>query len=139
MSMTVEKKGAVQNGIKRAVFAGLAIILQILMIYFIYFRLETRLTWIANIITILAVLLVLYIYGRHETASVKMPWLIIISAFPILGVFLYLMVGLNKGTADMRNRYKALDDALLPLLPKNIRSLKGSQQKTSESPIRAGI
>ena len=119
MSMTVEKKGAVQNGIKRAVFAGLAIILQILMIYFIYFRLETRLTWIANIITILAVLLVLYIYGRHETASVKMPWLIIISAFPILGVFLYLMVGLNKGTKDMRNRYKALDDALLPLLPAN--------------------
>ena len=68
MSMTVEKKGAVQNGIKRAVFAGLAIILQILMIYFIYFRLETRFTWIANIITILAVLLVLYIYGRHEKA-----------------------------------------------------------------------
>lgn len=63
MSMTVEKKEAVQSGIKRAVFAGLAIVLQILMIYFIYFRLETRFTWIANVITILAVLLVLYIYG----------------------------------------------------------------------------
>ena len=63
MSMTVEKKDAVQNGIKRVVFAGLAIVLQILMIYFIYFRLETRFTWIANVITILAVLLILRLFA----------------------------------------------------------------------------
>lgn len=117
--MTVEKQDAVGNGIKRGALAGLAILLEITFIYILYFRLETRFVWMSYIITFLAIFLVLFIYARHETPSMKMPWLIIISAFPIFGVFLYLMIGLNKGTRDMVNRYRSLDDKLLPLLPAN--------------------
>lgn len=112
------------NGIKRAVFAVLAILAEVAVIYLLYFRLETRFAWVAKVITVLAVILVLYIYSRHETPSVKMPWLIIISAFPILGVFLYLMLGLNGGTRKMVRRYRDLDRVLLPLLPKNEEELQ---------------
>ncbi len=117
--MTVEKKGAVQNGLKGGVFAGIAIILQIVAIYIVFYVLEMKFVWITYIISIVAIFIVLYIYGKHETASVKMPWLILISAFPVLGVFLYLMIGINRGTWEMVNRYKQLDGNLLPLLPDN--------------------
>lgn len=117
--MNTEKKENVGNGIKRAIFALIAILLEIVLMYLIYFGLWSRYAWIGQVITLLAVFIVLYVYGKHETPSVKMPWLILISAFPILGVFLYLMLGFNKGTRKMVKRYQELDRKLLPLLPAN--------------------
>lgn len=127
--MTVEEKDSVQNGLKRAVFACIAILMQIIAIYVFFFRLEVKYAWISNIITVFAVILVLYIYGKHETASIKMPWLIMISAFPVLGVFLYFLLGINKGTRDMRRSYRKIDEALLPLLPENNGVLELLQEK----------
>ena len=43
----------------------------------------------------------------------------LIMVFPIMGLTLYLMVGLNGGTSKMRKRYKDIDERLLLLLPKN--------------------
>ncbi len=119
MGNNAEKTEKVENGVKRAVFAILAILLEIVLIYILYFKIESRYSWVSLVITLLAVVIVLYIYGKHETASIKMPWLILISAFPILGVFLYLVLGLNRGTKKMVNRYEELDKILLPLLPEN--------------------
>ncbi|MBQ7584586.1 MAG: cardiolipin synthase [Lachnospiraceae bacterium] len=117
--MTVEKKDAVHNGVKRAVFAGIAIILQIAAMYIIFFKLESRFSIVSYLVTFLAVILVLGVYARHITAAMKMPWLILITALPFLGVFLYLMLGLNAGTRRMRHRYETLDKELYPLLPEN--------------------
>ena len=114
---TLESKKETQNGVKRGVFAGAAIVLQMFAIYLLYFGLESKYAWISSIITLMALFLVLFIYGKNETPSVKMPWLILISAFPILGVFLYFMLGINAGTRKMVRRYKELDKDLLPLLP----------------------
>ena len=124
MGNNAEKTENVENGVKRAVFAIIAILLEITLVYIVYFRIESKYSWVAVLITVLAVLLVLYVYGKHETPSVKMPWLILIAAFPILGVFLYLVLGLNRGTRKMVKRYKELDSFLLPLLPRNDEELE---------------
>ena len=118
MGNKAEKSENVGNGLKRAIFAALAILLEIVLIYIVYFRLESRYYWMSLFITLAAVVIVLYVYAKHETASIKMPWLIMITAFPILGVFLYLVLGLNRGTRKMIKRYRDLDDFLLPLLPR---------------------
>ena len=127
--MTVEGQDSVQNGLKRGIFACLAILLQIVAIYIFYFGLEKRYAWVSYIITLLAVIFVLRIYGKHETASVKMPWLIMISAFPVFGVFLYLLLGMNRGTREMKIRYRKIDEALLPLLPENNKELEILEEK----------
>lgn len=124
MGNDAEKTENVENGVKRAVFAILAILLEIVFFYLIYFGLESRYSWLSILITLLAVVIVLYVYGKHETASIKMPWLILISAFPIIGVFLYLVLGLNRGTRKMVKRYKEVDSLLLPMLPKNDKELE---------------
>src|SRR5699024_3980614 len=88
-----------------------------------------------NVLTrALAAILVLYIYSEDKTATMKMPWIILIMLFPIVGVTIYLLVGLNKGTRKMRERYQAIDEVLLPLLPDSsdlIENLKQTHPKAA--------
>ena len=55
----------------------------------------------------------------HRTPSIKLPWIMLILAFPVAGIVFYLIVGMNRSTKTMRNRYKKIDEVLLPLLPDN--------------------
>ena len=59
----------------------------------------------------------------------KMPWIILILVFPIMGVALYLLIGLNGGTRKMRERYADIDRKLLPLLPDNREKLENIKNK----------
>ena len=113
---TVERKNDIGNGIKTAVWAAIAILIQVIWLYHFVFKLGEKYPWISTVTGIFALILVLSIYGQHATASVRMPWIMLIMAFPFIGVFLYLMLGLNSGTRKMRERYEKIDKELLPLL-----------------------
>ena len=72
----------------------------------------------------LGTILVLALYASDQTSSMKMPWIILILIFPIMGVALYLLIGLNGGTRKMRKRYEKIDSRLFPLLPDNSDNLE---------------
>ena len=118
-SHTLEGKKKTQNGVKRLMFSVLSILLEVLFLVGIFKGLNEYAVFIDNLTRIFAVILVLKIYGRNETSSMKTPWIILILTFPILGVALYFMIGMNGGTKKMRMRYKKIDEKLLPLLPEN--------------------
>ena len=59
----------------------------------------------------------------------KMPWVILIIYIPVMGVGLYLLIGLNGGTHKMRERYAEIDKILLPMLPDNQESLNRIKEK----------
>ena len=63
------------------------------------------------------------------TATMKMPWILLILVFPVMGLTLYLMVGLNGGTGKMRKRYEEIDAQLLPLLPENEKEREALEKK----------
>lgn len=93
----------------------------------------TRLNEYAEIVNLLtrvfAGILVLALYASDQTSSMKMPWIILILVFPIMGVALYLLIGLNGGTHKMRERYADIDRKLLPLLPDNREKLENIKNK----------
>ncbi|MCR4589455.1 MAG: cardiolipin synthase [Lachnospiraceae bacterium] len=122
--MTIERKKAIGDGIKRGAFAAISIVVQIIMILLFFFFLGSEFAWIMELISFIAMILVLYVYGMHETASMRMPWLILIASFPFVGAILYIMIGLNRGTNKMLRRYKMLDNKLFPLLPGNDEVIK---------------
>ncbi len=75
---TMESKAKTKNGIKRVVFSGIAILLEIIFLLNIFMRLNYYtqiLNWTTHIV---AILLVLGLYASHQTASMKMPWIILI-------------------------------------------------------------
>ncbi len=125
---TVEKKRDIRNGIKRVAFAAVSVLLQIIWLYVGLYRLGELYSWITVAVNLLASLLVLYIYSTHVTAAMKMPWIVLIMAFPFLGVMLYLMVGLNGGTYRMKKCYQRLDERLLPLLQKDFDNIEELEQ-----------
>ena len=87
----------------------------------------TRLNEYAEVINLFTrilsgVPLVLGLYASNKTSSMKMPWVILILIFPIMGVGLYLLIGLNGGTHKNRERYAEIDMKLLPML-RTVRSV----------------
>ena len=136
---TLEGKQKTRNGIKRMVFVLFSILLEIILIFFLLTSLYEYATWIEVVLRVLAIVLVFAIYAQSKTSSMKMPWIILIMAIPIVGVVMYFLVGLNGGTRRMRRRYEEIDAELLPLLPGKedpeavLKSLK------EEDPSRAGV
>ena len=60
-----------------------------------------------------------HVCSHRSPRRSKLPWILLILMFPIMGLGLYLLVGLNGGTEKMRRRYQKIDEQLLPLLPAN--------------------
>ncbi|MBQ5387299.1 MAG: PLDc_N domain-containing protein, partial [Lachnospiraceae bacterium] len=50
------------------------------------------------------------------TSNIKTPWIILILAVPIVGVGIFLIVGLNGKPYAMRKRYEEVDGVLMPML-----------------------
>ena len=117
-SKTTEAGAAGKNGVLRMVIVIVAILLEVLAIVAIILWFDEYTHWIHIGTRIVALLIVLGIYSQHKTASIKMTWIILVMVTPVLGLVLYLFIGLNGSTRKMRRRFRAIDDRLLPLLRK---------------------
>ena len=116
---TLENKASTKNGVKRLIFVVLAMVLEFLVNFFLIMYLGAYEEWIMILLHIMAAALVLYIYNQEKTAAVKMPWIILIMAMPVLGLTMYVMIGVNPGMKAMRKRYKEIDAEIMPRLPDN--------------------
>ena len=133
---TYEGTKKTQNGLKRMFFSALAILLQAVFMVYMLTRLNEYAAAINTTTSVLAIILVLGLYNREQTASMTTPWIILILAFPIMGVSLYLLVGLNGAPNKMRARFEEVDSMLLPCLPENADILSDMYEKV---PQAAGI
>ena len=113
---TYENKASVKNGIMRLIFVALAIVIEIVWVLVLFDMLNDNYPWISAGTRVLAAVLALAIFSRYQTASMKMPWLMIVMAFPVLGSTLYLLLGLTGSTTRMRRRYEDIDAKLYPEL-----------------------
>ena len=110
-----ERKAARKNGIFRLVAVLIAIIFEIALITNLFTRLNDHAEWINVTTRVVAVLLVLLIYNENKNAAFKTPWIILIMAVPIFGITMYLLVGLNAHTFQMKRRYAEIDEKLFSM------------------------
>ena len=130
---TLEGRAKTKNGVKRLCFSVVCILLEVLFVIVMLTKLNRYAEFVNLLTRILAGGLVLGLYASNKTSSMKMPWIILILIFPIMGVGLYLMIGLNGGTRKMRIRYKEIDDTILPLLPENQETLGRLNEKNPKA------
>lgn len=112
----VEKKEAVGNGVKRLAFTGLSVLFQIIFIVFIVLKLSRYFVWIVLLSDIISLLFSLLIYSASSNSTIKIPWIILILTFPILGLTLFVTIGLGIYTSGKRKVFLDVDERLLPLL-----------------------
>ena len=126
---TVEGREKTKNGITRLIFSVLCILLEVVFIVSLFTRLNRYAEAINLFTRVLGLSIILHMYASPMTATMKMPWILLILVFPVMGLTLYLMVGLNGGTGKMRKRYEEIDAQLLPLLPENEKEREALEEK----------
>ncbi len=115
---STESEASVQNGVRRLIAVGAAIVVELVIMFLIYRHFASQAQWIIVVTRILAALLVLFIYNDSKPSAMKMIWIILIMAAPVVGTLAYLLIGLNSSTHTMRRRYEIVDAGLMPLLPR---------------------
>ena len=108
------KHDEVRNGIRTIIFVGISVIIQFIWIVVLYIRLNAISTSITLILSLLALLVALAINGSYANTAVKTPWIVLILAFPFLGMPLYLMLGRSGATKNMQKRFECIDRQLFP-------------------------
>ena len=133
---TQETMANVKNGLIRMIFALLSIAIEVVLIILIIIGMSKEFVWFSAAFSLLGLAVVLALYGKKQSASIKMPWILLILLVPVAGLAFYLLVGQNQGTRKMRKRYEEIDKKLLPLLPEND---KEQQELKEKSPYAANI
>ena len=114
--MRTEQKSNVKNSISRLAAVVLLTVLQIWWMILVLMRVNAYSTWISTGTRILALVVVLTIYGRHINSAFKMPWIMLILVFPIIGLCLYALMGRPNTTKRMATRFDSIDRKLFPFL-----------------------
>lgn len=127
--MRVERKTDTGNGIIRLIFVVAAISLQVYFLYAIVVWLDNDSTWIHLLTELAAAIIVIAIYGKHTTSSMKMPWVVLITTVPVLGVVLWFLMGSQLATRPMARRFGEIEKILnVFLLPD-----EGAQEELKET------
>ncbi|MDO4617547.1 MAG: cardiolipin synthase [Lachnospiraceae bacterium] len=116
---TIEKKDFRKNGVRRLLFVAAAVFIATALLIESFLKLNEYFILLNYATRILGSVLVLGIYSQYRTASMKMPWIILILAFPVMGVVTYLLVGMDGMTKRMRKRFEAVDEVIFPMLDEN--------------------
>lgn len=114
---TVEQKTYVKNSIWRLIIAFIAFLIEMFLIVYLANRVSVGNT-IQAIEHLIGILLALFISNQNKTSSIKVPWIILVLLFPIIGGVLYLIIGTSGTTKRMQRRYEEIDKKLFPLLQK---------------------
>ena len=115
--MSGKKKHSIGNSIPRFIFVGLSVLFQAGWVLLTALVLNEHYPWVALITRILSLLLILAINGKQGNAAFKMPWIMLIMAFPVMGLSLYLLL---VGFGDMGKtgkRMQAVRSAIHSQLP----------------------
>ena len=95
---------------QRVVIVGLSILLQLaLMVSMVQWLSEYR-AWIRAFLTVLSVITVIYLMYDRTNASYKIAWIILILAFPIVGISIYLAFGGRRLSLPVRKRMQQAQD-----------------------------
>lgn len=126
---TEESKEKIKNSVGRAVLVVFSILLQIGWIMLLTLHIFRYNTALYILSLLLGWIVALRIYGMHMNAAYKFSWMILILAFPILGLSLYLFFGSQLSNAIMRRKFQEVNMDLDPHLKQNLSIVEELQQR----------
>lgn len=109
--MRSEEK-SIKNSVGRMTFVGVSVLLQVAWLLILVLRLNEYSVYISLATSILTLILVLWLYNKRLPMGFKLLWIMVILAFPVLGLSLYLLAGRSDVTKGMRVRLEKIDAGL---------------------------
>jgi len=106
--MRIEQKTSIQNSIGRLIISALSLLVQLLWLAYIGVALKQYSVAINIATSFIALILALWVFNRKDTNSnFKLPWIMLILAFPILGICLFVVFG-HKYSRKARSKMDEL-------------------------------
>ena len=87
----MRRKEKTENGFLRLVFAAVGLVAQIVWILLRIQYLNDYSDRIAAITAFLTIIVVLKLNSKHTNSAMKMPWIMLIMALPVMGLCMYLL------------------------------------------------
>ena len=112
----MHRKEKTGNGILRMVFVAVALVIQVIWILLRIRYLNEYSEHIAGLTALLTVLVVLKLNSKHTNSAMKMPWIMLIMALPVMGLCMYLLFellgdpGVGKRLRKVRTYLRRDDD-----------------------------
>ncbi len=116
MKMRTEQKTNIRNSIGRLFLVAFSVIVQIVWIVQLFFHLSNYSPYISFATAIIGLAVCLMIYGRRTNSAIKLPWIMLILIWPVVGLCLYALMGRKNTTKRMRERFERIDASLEGLL-----------------------
>lgn len=104
------KKIKTKNGIPRAIVYAVSILVQIVWFVVMLVFLQGYSSYVSIALSVIAIILALYIFGKNMNSAFKFPWLILILAFPIVGLTLYFITGHSELNKRQIRRFNKVAD-----------------------------
>lgn len=120
--MQIRERKPTSNSIIRVVLAGLSLLFQIVWLLLLILKLNSYSTWISAITSVLSVVVVLKLYSKHANAAMKMPWIMLILALPVMGLSMYLLFEI-LGDPGIGKRLNAIRKRMQEALPQDAGTL----------------
>lgn len=101
----------------RVVIVSLSILLQIIVLLACVIWLKDYRSWINVALSVLSWATVIYIMSDRRNPSYKIAWIVLILAFPVAGITIYLLFGGNKASSRENRKMKRISRETLSSLP----------------------
>ena len=133
------KKG--RRGLLRAIFsrAGLLlllVVLQALLLGFLFGQLRDYLPHYVTFSTAFSAVMALYLLNNRQDPSAKLTWIVVIMLFPAMGALLYLYTRGDVGHRMLRDRYETISAATRERIPQDTETAARFEH---EAPDAAGL
>ena len=116
LKMRTEQKTNIRNSIGRLFLVAVSVIVQIFWIVQLFFNLNSYSPYISFVTSVVGLAVCLMIYGRRTNSAIKLPWIMLILIWPVVGLCLYALMGRKNTTKRMRERFEKIDASLEGLL-----------------------
>ena len=103
----------------RVVSVSLGILLQLLVILSGVFWLKEYVDWINGFFSVLSWVTVIIIMSSRTNPSYKTAWIVLILAFPVAGITIYLLLGGNKASSRENRKMQQITAGTAMCLPQD--------------------
>lgn len=103
----------------RVVSVSLGILLQLIVILSGVVWLQEYIGWINGFLTVLSWVTVIVIMSSRTNPSYKIAWIVLILAFPVAGITIYLLLGGNKASSRENRKMQQITAGTAMYLPQD--------------------
>ena len=120
------------NSVLRVFLVGISLLLQVGWLLLEILELNAYSAWISLASSILGAVVVLKLYSKPSNSAMKMPWIMLILVFPVMGLSLYLMFEVF-GDPGVGRRLRSIRSGLKEKLPQDPEVLHRLKEKDKSS------